>query len=82
MIMFERLVGEDETSSGKALGVRVKCAVLLERIPPELRTHLLLTSGSRPDYAVVGQTVEKLRSGETVMAAKPFNVNGRSTNGN
>ena len=29
MIVFERLVGEDETSSGEALGVQVKCAVLL-----------------------------------------------------
>ena len=39
MIVFERLVGEYETSSGKALGVQVKCVVLLERVPPELRTH-------------------------------------------
>ena len=31
MIVFERLVGEYETSSGEALGVQVKCAVLLER---------------------------------------------------
>ena len=43
MIVFERLVGENETSSGEALGVQVKCAVLLERVPLELRTHLLLT---------------------------------------
>ena len=26
--------------------MQVKCAVLLERVPLELRTHLLLTSGS------------------------------------
>ena len=58
MIVFERLVGENETSSGEALGVQVKCAVLLERVPPELRTHLLLTCGSRPDYAIMRQTVE------------------------
>ena len=58
MIVFERLVGEYETSSGEALGVQVKCAVLLERVPPELRTHLLLTCGSRPDYAIMRQTVE------------------------
>ena len=57
MIVFERLVGEYETSSGEALGVQVKCAVLLERVPPELRTHLLLTCGSRPDYAIMRQTV-------------------------
>ena len=30
MIVFERLVGEQETSSGEALGEQVKCAVLLE----------------------------------------------------
>ena len=47
-----------ETSSGEALGVQVKCAVLLERVPPELRTHLLLTCGSRQDYAIMRQTVE------------------------
>ena len=58
MIVFERLVGEYETSSGEALGVKVKCAVLLERVPPELRTHLLLTCGSRPDNAVMRQTVD------------------------
>ena len=58
MIVFERLVKEYETSSGQALGVQVKCAVLLERVPPELRTHLLLTCGSRPDYAIMRQTVE------------------------
>ena len=58
MIVFERLVGEYETSSGEALGVQVKCAVLLERVPPELRTHLLLTCGSRPDYAIMRQTME------------------------
>ena len=34
MIVFEKLVGEYETSSGEALGVQVKCSVLLERIPP------------------------------------------------
>ena len=53
MIVFERLVGEYETSSGEALGVQVK-----ERVPPEFRTHLLLTCGSRPDYAIMRQTVE------------------------
>ena len=56
VIVFERLVGEYETSSGEALGVQVKCSVLLERVPPELRTHLLLTCGSRADY--MRQTVE------------------------
>ena len=57
MIVFERLVGEYEISSGEALGVQVKCAVLLERVPLELRTHLWLTCRSRPDYAVMRQTV-------------------------
>ena len=53
LVVFERLVGEDETSRGEVLGVQVNCAVLLER----LRTHLLLTCGSRPDYVTVRQTV-------------------------
>ena len=57
MIVFERFVGENETSSGEALGVQVKCAVFLERVPPKRRTHLLLTCGSRPDYAIMRQTV-------------------------
>ena len=76
IIEFERLVGEYETSSGEALGVQVKCAVLLERVPLELRTHLLLnlwfTTGLRHHEADSG----KLLSGETVMAARPFNDNG------
>ena len=59
LIVFERLVGEYETSSGEVLGVQVKCAVLLERVPPELKdTPLLLTCGSRPDYAIMRLTVE------------------------
>ena len=58
LVVFERLIGEYETSSGEQLGVQVKCAVLLERVPSELRTHLLLTCGSRPDYAIMRQTVE------------------------
>ena len=39
MIVFEIFIGEYETSSGEALGVQVKCAMVLERVPPELRTH-------------------------------------------
>ena len=58
MIVFERLVGEYEISSGEVLGLRVKCAVLLERVPPELRTHLYVTCGSRLDHAIMRQTVE------------------------
>ena len=57
MIVFERLIGEFETSSGEALGVQVQCAVLLERVPPELRTHLLLTCGPRLDDAIMRRTV-------------------------
>ena len=58
LIAFERIVGEYETSSGEVLGVQVKCAILLERVPPELRTVLLLTCGSRPDCAMMRHTVE------------------------
>ena len=58
MIVFKRFVKECETSNGEALGVQVKCAVLLERVPPQIRTHLWLTCGSRPDYATMRQTVE------------------------
>ena len=57
MIVFERLVGENDTSSGEAFGVQVKCAVLLEGVPPELRTHLLLTCGSRRANVIMRQTV-------------------------
>ena len=39
-IVFERHVGEYETSSGEVLDVQAECAVLLERVPSELRTHL------------------------------------------
>ena len=45
------IVGDCETSSGELLGVHVKCAGLLERVPLELRTDLLLACGSRPDFA-------------------------------
>ena len=80
MIVFERLVGECETSSGEALGVQVKCAVLLERVPPELTpvAHLWFTTGLRHHETDSGKQL----SGEMVMAAKPFNANGRTANGN
>ena len=58
LVVFERLVGEYETSGGEALSVQVKCDVLLERVPQELPTHLLLTCGSRPDYAIMRQKVD------------------------
>ena len=58
MIVFERLVGEDMTSSGEALVVQVRCAVLLDRVAPELRTHRLLSCGSRQDHAIMRQTGE------------------------
>ena len=56
-IAFERIVGQDETSSGEVLGVQVKCDVLLERVPQELRTQLLLACGSRPNCAIMRRTV-------------------------
>ena len=57
MIVFERLVGEFKTSSGEALGVQVKNAPCFWRVPPELRTHVLPTRGSRPDHAIMRQKV-------------------------
>ena len=76
LIVFERLVGEHETSSGKVLGVHVKCAVLLERVPSELRTHLLLTCGSRPHYATLRQTME------SYSVARRSQSSHSTTNGN
>ena len=81
MIVFGRLVGECETSSGEALGVQVKCAVLLESSTGTQDTpvaHLWFTTGLRHHEADSG----KLLSGETVMAAMPFYENRRSANGN
>ena len=44
----------------------------------QLQAHLWLTTGLRHHETDSG----KLLSGETVMAAKPFNADGRSANGN
>ena len=82
MIVFERLVGEYETSSGEALGVQVN----VRRASGGSSTgtqdtpvaHLWFTTGLRHHEADSG----KLLSGETVMAARPINDNGRSANGN
>ena len=57
LIGFERLVGEYETPSGELLSVQVKCSVLLKRLPSKLRTHLLVICASRPDCAIMRQTV-------------------------
>ena len=81
MIVFERLVGEYETSSGEALGGQFKCAVLLEsstRTQDTLVAHLWFTTGLHHHEADSG----KFLSGETAMEARPFNDNGRSANGN
>ena len=57
MIAFERLVGEYETSSGSGCISQMR-RCFTERVPPELGTHLLLARGSRPDFAIMRQTVE------------------------
>ena len=57
MIVFERLVGEYETSSGEALGVQVNAPCFWESSTGTQDTpvaHL----GSRPDYAIMRQTVD------------------------
>ena len=56
LLVFERLVGDCESSRGGVLGAQVKCPVLLEMFLLERRTHLLLTCGSRPDDAIMRQT--------------------------
>ena len=58
MVVCERLVGEYEISSGEALGLQVKCSVTLERVPRELRTHLLFICGSRLVNVIMRQTME------------------------
>ena len=78
MIVFERLVGEYETSSGEVLGVHVKCAVLPPGTQDTPVAHLWFTTRQRHPETDSG----KLLNGETVMAAKPFNAPGRSANGN
>ena len=81
-IVFERLVGENETSSGEALGVQVKkrraSGESSARTQDTPVAHLWFTTGLRHHETDSG----KLLSGETVMAARPFNDNGRSANGN
>ena len=81
--VFERLVGDYETSSGRGCWVyKLSALFLLERVPPELRTHLLLTCGSRSDLRHHETDLGELLSGGTVMVAKAANVSGRSTTGN
>ena len=69
-IVFERLVGEYETSRGEALGVQVKCAVLLERVSTGTQdtpvAYLWFTTRLRHHEADSG----KLLTDETVMAAE------------
>ena len=68
-------------ASGEALGVQVICAVFLEKVPLELDTpaaHLWFTTGQRHHEVDSG----KLLSDETVLAARPFNDNWRSADGN
>ena len=70
LIVFDRLVGEYETSIGEVL-VYESNAPFFWRVPSELRSHLLLICGSRPDHAIMRQTDGgQLPSVETVMAAK------------
>ena len=70
MIVFERLVGEYEISSGEVWVYKsnAPCSTGTQDTPV---AHLWFTTGLRHHL-----------SGETVMAARPFNDNGRSANGN
>jgi len=58
LILFERLVTEYEQQTSEQLSDTIKCAVLLERLPPELRTHLLLNSGTSPTFSFMRAQVE------------------------
>ena len=81
LTVFERLVGEYETSSGELLGVQVKCAVLLESSVGTQDTsdaHMWFSSRSCRHETDCGE----LFSSETLMAVTPANVNWRSTTGN
>ena len=58
LVLFERLVTEYEQVTNERLSDQIKCAVLLERLPTELRTHLLLNSGAVPTYSLMRAQVE------------------------
>eukprot|EP00971_Amphidinium_carterae_P320584 6372144-Amphidinium_carterae.1 len=47
---WETLLNEWETMSKERLSDSVKCRVLAERAPKEVRTHLLLNTGSLQNY--------------------------------
>ena len=53
MIVFERFAGEYEISSGEVLGVQVKCAVLLERVPSDMYPA---SSSPRGGYIALGSS--------------------------
>ena len=74
LVLFERLITEYEAMTGERLGDNIRCAVLLERLEPDLRTHLLLTCGTKADYRLMRAAVESFavaRRGWKGTAAEP-----------
>ena len=58
LTLFDRKVDEYETWSGDRLASSVKCAILLNTAPPNIRTHLLLTVGEVPEYSRLRASIE------------------------
>ena len=78
LVLFERLIMEYEAMTGERLGDNIRCAVLLERLEPDLRTHLLLTCGTRADYRQMKAAVESFavaKRGWKGTAAEPGEQN-------
>ena len=58
IVGWERLVAEYEAAAQEKIGTSILCAVMLGKMPGDLRTHLLLTTGQRPDYGMMKAAVE------------------------
>ena len=58
IVEWERRIAEYEGITEDRLSPAVRCAVLTARLPHEVKTHLLLTSGPRADYGRMKAAVE------------------------
>eukprot|EP00971_Amphidinium_carterae_P325964 6456549-Amphidinium_carterae.1 len=71
---WERLIQEHEQVSGERVAESVKCAVIQRRMPPTLRTHLLVTASGATDWLVMRRAIQSYLLATASLDSDPMDV--------
>eukprot|EP00971_Amphidinium_carterae_P346544 6488066-Amphidinium_carterae.1 len=71
---WERLIQEHEQVSGERVADSVKCAIIQRKMPPTLRTHLLVTSSGATDWLVMRRAIQSYLLATVTLENDPMDV--------